>query len=190
MTTTMDHKVLTEKEKLKIINENLPDGKRKELLLKPFREGVEVKQKRRKGISFQAARSAKYLKKGHQHLAEEEFGKILTEFFLFVRDQLIEGEEVHFTNIGYFAIVMRKLTVGKSVDWWRTHRLWKERPHTKEQKKVVFLEGIEGRFPYIFWSRRGTGLYNKAFYSLKANSTLLTKVWDKLTTKQKAYRKF
>lgn len=186
----MDHKILTEEEKIKIINENLPDGKRKDLLLKPYKDGVEVKQKRRKGISFQAARSAKYLKKKNKFLAEEEFGKILTEFFLFVRDQLVEGEDVQFTNIGTFTIVMRKHTVGKTVDWWRTKKMWKEKPHTEEQKKLVFLEGVEGRIPYIFWARKGILLYNKAFYSLKANSKLLTKVWEKINSREKAYKKY
>ncbi len=63
--------------------------------------------------------------------------------------------------------------IGLAPDWVKTKELWKLKPETKKERKVIYhlnphTGGVRYRF---FWSKRNVFVENKTLYSLRLTRT-------------------
>ena len=82
-----------------------------------------------------------------KRVKRDDYYKICSEFCRFLKDKILEGNEVSFPGfIGTFYIRGRKQNYrikedrvrGMKVDWNKTYKYWNENPEAKKQKKPIY----------------------------------------------------
>lgn len=118
-----------------------------------------------------------YTETSNNAVSKKEFSYVIKQFMLFLMNKVFNGEEVRlplgFGTIEVTGSKPRDSKKTKLISWGRTFKMWKDKPHTKEQGKVVIAtnEHTDG---YVFafkWHKKGVSVKNKIFYKLEFTDT-------------------
>lgn len=149
-----------------------------------------------KGKVLETIRTAyKAYKKTHHHSTRkftlEQYLKLMNGFSEFVMNEVLDGEKVYLPeNMGVVQIIGKKVTPkitdegieNLTVDWGKTHSLWKTCKECKEKEQKVYLfnehsDGIRYRF---MWSRMSMLLHTKFLYTYVPNRTSKKLLFEKI----------
>lgn len=122
----------------------------------------------------------------------KEYNELLSNFFKFLLDSLIEGKELKFpSGLGSMKISGKKLEIkfnekGEiekiNIDWPKTKKLWKECEECKKNNKKIYLlnehsDGIRYRF---LWSKHKAIFRTKRCYVFKAAKSARKKLFTSI----------
>lgn len=130
------------------------------------------------------------VKRTKSRLARDRTRPMVTHFYNFIIEKVLNGEEVFIPKIGTLSIKGKKVNYSDipkgAINWVATKEMWKQYPETKPQMVYYLNEHTNGYYYGLKWKRTNTASLIGAF-RFNATKHFRQKLHKKITDGQTEY---